>query len=92
MIPRIIKNAPSHRQFSSVTHSEAYAKLISRSWAAPTDGSAHSNFIGGRFVESKADTFYDVHDPVCENHRLELMIGNAKGGITNTSDYRPGAT
>ena len=92
MIPRIIKKAPSHRQFSSVTHSEAYVKLVSRSWAAPTDGTAHKNFIGGRFVESKADTFYDVHDPVSYRFRPGLMIGHAEGSVTNTSDYRPGAT
>lgn len=71
MIPRIVKKAPSHRQFSSATHSEAYAKLVSRSWAAPTDGSAHKNFIGGKFIESKADIFYDVHDPVCPPSEIE---------------------
>jgi hypothetical protein len=64
MMTRITMKSASRRQFTSAAHSEAYTKLVSRSWAAPTDGSAHKNFIGGQFVESKADTFYDVHDPV----------------------------
>lgn len=67
MIPRISKKAITSRHFSSAAHSEAYPKLVARSWAsAPTDGSAIKNFIGGRFVESKAETFYDVHDPVSQ--------------------------
>lgn len=64
MIPRITTKTLAGRKFTSAAHTDAYTKLVSRSWAAPIDGSAHKNFIGGQFVESKAETFYDVHDPV----------------------------
>lgn len=28
-------------------------------------GGTTKNFIGGQFVESKTDEWFDVHDPVC---------------------------
>jgi hypothetical protein len=88
MIPRISRKAFYNRQYSSAAHSEAYSKLVSRSWAAPTDGSAHKNFIGGQFVDSKASTFYDVHDPVSPSCMPDLTIGHTTGGIQNTANNR----
>lgn len=65
MIPRVSTGKEQLRRFTTAAHSEAYGKLATRQWAsAPTDGSAVKNFIGGKFVESRATTFYDVHDPV----------------------------
>lgn len=65
MIPRPAPRILQRRQITSAAHNDAYASLVSRKWAsAPTDGSAIKNFIGGRFVESKATSHFDVLDPV----------------------------
>lgn len=77
MIPRPATRVLQRRQITSAAHREAYAGLVSRKWAsAPTEGEAVKNFIGGKFVESKASSHFDVLDPVsC----LTLCI-QGKGG------------
>ena len=45
---------------------DAYAKLNTRSWKGTSvDGTAVKNFIGGKFVASKAEKHFDVLNPVC---------------------------
>jgi malonate-semialdehyde dehydrogenase (acetylating)/methylmalonate-semialdehyde dehydrogenase len=77
MISRINIGKTQLRRFTSAAHSEAYGQLATRQWAsAPTDGSAVKNFIGGKFVESRATTFYDVHDPVSLTGMRIALTGN----------------
>jgi malonate-semialdehyde dehydrogenase (acetylating)/methylmalonate-semialdehyde dehydrogenase len=46
---------------------EAHSKLAKRKWLGVTvDGTSAKNFINGEFRESKATTFYDVHDPATQ--------------------------
>jgi hypothetical protein len=43
------------------------------------------NFVGGKFVESKATTFYDITNPV--NNLLLKFLGHSRGNSKSTSNY-----
>lgn len=50
------------------------AESISVAWKGTSmTGGTTKNFIGGHFLESKADTWLDVFDPVCPLHSLVLQ-------------------
>lgn len=66
---RIPRNTASiaRRSYASSSSAslDAYAKLNTRAWKGTSvDGTAVKNFIGGKFVASKATTHYDVYNPV----------------------------
>jgi malonate-semialdehyde dehydrogenase (acetylating)/methylmalonate-semialdehyde dehydrogenase len=55
------------------------AEKISAEWKGTSMiGGTTKNFIGGQFVESKADKWLEVHDPVCyaKSCRLILLINH----------------
>jgi hypothetical protein len=71
---------------------EAHAKLAKRRWLGATvDGTAAKNFINGEFRESKATTFYEVHDPVSNVWlRADSPLtpaGYPAGRHTGSADY-----
>jgi hypothetical protein len=53
------------RCYASSSSLDAYSKLNTRQWKGTSvDGTPVKNFIGGKFVPSKATKHYDVHNPV----------------------------
>jgi len=64
---RVPRNTASlaRRTYASSSSLDAYSKLNTRAWKGTSvDGTPVKNFIGGKFVASKATTHYDVYNPV----------------------------
>lgn len=49
---------------------------------------AYANFIDGKFVESKAKKFTDVHNPVCKRKR-QAFLARLTGYVGNRRDRWP---
>ena len=68
-------SAPRMSGLSATAQSRA--EKISHEWKGTSaTGGNTKNFVGGEFVESKADKWIDVHDPVCTAalHRSILCL------------------
>ena len=83
-------SAPRLGSLSATAKSKA--EKISQEWKGTSaTGGNTKNFIGGEFVESKAEKWIDVYDPVCydaagpKNFLMFGMLGN-----TNRSHQSPG--
>jgi len=62
-------SAPYRAPLSSLAR--PVAEKISAGWKGTSmTGGTTKNFIGGQFVESRADTWLEVLDPVCSVQRL----------------------
>jgi len=62
---RFQKASTAARRTYATSSLDAYAKLNTRSWKGTSvDGTPVTNFIGGKFVASKAEKHFDVLNPV----------------------------
>jgi len=62
---RVQKASATARRTYATSSLDAYAKLNTRSWKGTSvDGTPVKNFIGGKFVASKAEKHFDVLNPV----------------------------
>lgn len=58
------QNPHSNARLNAIA--QPIAEKISAEWKGTSvTGGTTKNFIGGQFVESKTDEWFDVHDPVC---------------------------
>ena len=63
------------------------AESISTAWKGTSmTGGTTKNFIGGQFLESKADTWLDVFDPVCP---LQSLVVQHSSGHPHTVNANP---
>jgi malonate-semialdehyde dehydrogenase (acetylating)/methylmalonate-semialdehyde dehydrogenase len=50
------------------TTARAKAEQLSADWKGTSlVGGTTKNYIGGKFVESKAENWLEIHDPVCSS-------------------------
>ena len=60
------------------------AESISAAWRGTSmTGGTTKNFIGGQFLESKADTWLDVFDPVCPLQSLVVQHSSGRPHTVN---------
>ena len=72
------------------------AEAVSTKWKGTTaNGGRTKNYIGGKFVESKAEKWLKVHDPVCTSCPLltdravhSSSVVDADGGQLRARDDR----